>query len=289
MGQNPVERILTAELLENIAKSARIYIVKIPGEALTEAGWCSFVIDGYASGTRQRIEDKLKVSPAKTADNAGEPADPTPTQAEQLQVQIDAIITGAEATLVKVTEQAGKAEAAAGAAESYSSHPPVVNERTGYWQEWDGEKYVDTTNYSIGPQGIQGPPGPQGIQGIQGPKGDTGDKGNTGDRGPQGIQGIQGPKGDTGAQGKTGPQGAQGIQGPKGEPGIQGPQGEQGIQGPRGERGPEGPQGVAGVAVATSGMVAFNVTEDGMLECSYTGDEQPNYSITEDGYLILEI
>ena len=195
MGQNPVERILTAELLENIAKSARIYIVKIPGEALTEAGWCSFVIDGYASGTRQRIEDKLKVSPAKTADNAGEPADPTPTQAEQLQVQIDAIITGAEATLVKVTEQAGKAEAAAGAAESYSSHPPVVNERTGYWQEWDGEKYVDTTNYSIGPQGIQGPPGPQGepfefedftpeqLEEIRGPQGTPGKPPIVGDNG----------------------------------------------------------------------------------------------------------
>ena len=71
--------------------------------------------------------------------------------------------------------------------------------------------------------------------------------------------------------------------------GAQGPQGATGPQGPQGIQGTEGPQGIAGVAVATSGMVAFNVTEDGILQCSYTGDEQPNYSINEDGHLIFEI
>lgn len=143
--------------------------------------------------------------------------------------------------------------------------------------------------------GIQGPPGPPGeafkysdftpeqLEALRGPQGIQGIQG------PQGIQGERGLRGEVGPQGETGPKGEQGIQGIQGEPGIQGPKGEQGIQGPIGERGPEGPQGVAGVAVATSGFVAFNVTADGMLECSYTGDEQPNYSINADGYLILEI
>jgi hypothetical protein len=43
------------------------------------------------------------------------------------------------------------------------------------------------------------------------------------------------------------------------------------------------------VAVQTAGYVTFNVTADGILQCTYTGDEQPNYSINADGYLLLEI
>lgn len=96
-------------------------------------------------------------------------------------------------------------------------------------------------------------------------------------RGPQGIQGIQGL------------QGIQGNPGPKGDTGMQGIRGPQGDIGPKGDPGPTGPQGISGVAVATSGMVAFNVTDEGILQCSYTGDEQPNYSINSEGHLILEI
>lgn len=72
----------------------------------------------------------------------------------------------------------------------------------------------------------------------------------------------------------------------RGEKGEQGPAGPQGIQGPAG---PQGERGFSGVAVATAGLVAFNVTEDGILQCSYTGDEQPDYSINSDGHLILNI
>lgn len=235
LGCNPVKVILTADRLENMAANARIYRVKIPAEPLAEPGWCSFVIDGLVEDKRQRsVEDKLKVIPAKSSEQAGNPADPTPSQAEQLQAQIDALITGASDLLPAVSKQAGRAEAAAETAESYSAHPPMIGSN-GYWMEWNGEKYVGTRHYALGPQGVQG------------------------------IQGIQG------------------------EPGIQGPQGEQGIQGPVGATGPQGPQGIAGVAVATAGYVAFNVTEDGILQCTYTGDSQPNYSINADGYLILEI
>lgn len=137
-----------------------------------------------------------------------------------------------------------------------------------------------------GEKGDKGAPGLQGLQGVQGIQGEVGP------RGPQGIQGIQGEKGETGETGATGPQGEtgpQGIQGIRGETGPAGPRGEQGPQGIQGPQGPQGPRGMAGVAVATSGMVAFNVTEDGILQCSYTGDEQPNYSINGEGHLILEL
>ena len=134
-----------------------------------------------------------------------------------------------------------------------------------------------------GERGLQGETGPQGERGLQGETGPAGPQGETGPAGPQGIQG------ERGLQGEQGPQGKQGIQGIQGERGIQGETGPAGPQGIQGPAGPQGERGFSGVAVATAGLVAFNVTEDGILQCSYTGDEQPDYSINSDGHLILNI
>lgn len=72
-GQNCVKRILTVDLLEDIEQSTRVYLTTIPGEALAEAGMCTFVIDGYLNGKRQRsFEDKLKVVAAHYAEHAGD-------------------------------------------------------------------------------------------------------------------------------------------------------------------------------------------------------------------------
>lgn len=54
-------------------------------------------------------------------------------------------------------------------------------------------------------------------------------------------------------------------------------------------QGEPGPQGPSGLAVQTSGYVVFDITEDGILRCTYSGDEPPNYSINNNGHLILEI
>ena len=116
-----------------------------------------------------------------------------------------------------------------------------------------------------------------------------GDKGEQGPAGPQGLTGAQGIQGPRGLTGERGPQGIQGIQGPQGTQGATGAAGPQGPAGPQGVQGPPGPRGIDGVAVATSGMVAFNVSEEGHLLCSYTGDEPPNYYIGEDGHLYLEV
>lgn len=92
LGGNPVERTLTTNLLEDAAESTRVYLVPIPAEPMAEAGELTFVIDGYSDGKRQRsLSDTLVVKDAPVADNAGEPTDPTPTQAEQLQKEIDNI------------------------------------------------------------------------------------------------------------------------------------------------------------------------------------------------------
>ena len=154
----------------------------------------------------------------------------------------------------------------------------------------DAFTYLDFTPEQLsalrGPQGLVGPQGQQGIPGVQG---QPGVQGEVGPAGPQGVQGVQGETGAQGIQGEAGPQGERGIQGIQGEKGEQGIQGEQGPQGIQGPEGPQGPQGIPGVAVQTAGYVTFNVTEDGILQCTYTGDEPPNYTINDDGHLILTI
>lgn len=111
-GGNPVETTLTTNLLEDMVASTRIYLAPIPAEPLAEAGWCTFVIDGYADGKRCRsIADTLLVKAAPFQENAGEPADPTPTQAEQLQEQIDTLLDD-------ITEQQTLAATAASTASS---------------------------------------------------------------------------------------------------------------------------------------------------------------------------
>jgi len=118
LGENPVERTLTADLLENITESTRVYIVPIPAEPMAEAGMLTFVIDGYIDGKRQRsIEDKLDVKDAPIADNAGEPTDPTPTQAEQLQTQIDTLLGDMQTERIAAQTASGEAKGYAQSAE----------------------------------------------------------------------------------------------------------------------------------------------------------------------------
>ena len=116
-GKNPVERMLTADLLENMAESTRVYRCFIPGEAMTEAGDLTFIIDGYVDGKRQRsVSDTLEVEPAPYIEQAGQPADPTPTQAEQLQVQIERLLNDVRAeTLMAEQAKLAAEQAKAGA------------------------------------------------------------------------------------------------------------------------------------------------------------------------------
>lgn len=178
LNENPVNRLLTADLLDNLVQDTRVYTVPIPGEPMEVGGEMTFVIDGYdvepfvggrayltasfkiegtddltlclsdslvpeehaafvgrkilvgneaytiaaagykgdsehtiftldrafehpaegaklypGGGRRQRsVSDKLVVKPAPMALAADEPTDPTPTQAEQLQTQIDNLL-----------------------------------------------------------------------------------------------------------------------------------------------------------------------------------------------------
>lgn len=93
LGANPVQVVLTTDKLVDIIGSLNAYQCPIPPEAMTEAGELTFVVDGYTDGIRKRsISDVLEVIAAPFDPEADEPTDPTPRRAEQLQLQIDAII-----------------------------------------------------------------------------------------------------------------------------------------------------------------------------------------------------
>jgi hypothetical protein len=112
-GNNPVKMIQGVDLIEDITEDALTYITPIPPEPLAIAGELTFVIDGYFDGKRQRsIADKLVVKDSPDTDNAGEPTDPTPTQAEQLQKEIDSIKnTIQEATIAEQNAKASENKA----------------------------------------------------------------------------------------------------------------------------------------------------------------------------------
>ena len=102
-----VGRVLTADLLEDLKASTRIYLTEIPGEAMREWGQCMFGIDGYINGKRKRsVYAKLVVKPGQGSIVLEEV---TPSQIEQLQVQIDTLLADMQA-------EANRAAAAANAA-----------------------------------------------------------------------------------------------------------------------------------------------------------------------------
>lgn len=288
MGEKPVAVVLYNSVEDLVAKKdPLVFDTPIPAEPLSLPGWCSFTIEGYKeaepSAVSITVTDYLLV---KENDTYNTPKEPTPTQAQQLQVEIDKIVPQVSELVSNALDALEQAEAA-----------------VKVWEPWDGAKtylplqkvsrlgssYIcKQTNAGIDPSADTADGG--GVEGaywlLIAKKGDQGDQGATGPQGLAGKQGIQGERG------LTGERGVQGIQGPRGLQGIQGetgPHGADGARGPQGIQGPPGPRGIDGVAVQTSGMVTFNVSEDGHLLCSYTGDQRPNYYINPEGHLCLDI
>lgn len=247
LGENPVERTLTTNLLEDITKSTRIYLCPIPGEPLVHAGDIDFVVDGYVDGKRQRSAgDRLTVKPSPYTDNAGEPADPTPTQAEQLQGEIDQIIgtiqeatqsaaaAAASESAAKASEEAAEdsadsagkdarvAEESARTAKEYSGNPPIIQNAT--WWTWDAEAqtYVDTgeTASAVAVEA-------NGLWGVDVVEDDL-VLFYTGNEAPplavedgELISEFSGARVNLGnVQGPQGERGPIGVRGPKGEPGV---------------------------------------------------------------------
>ena len=137
-GTNSVERTLTTDLIDGIEGDARTYTVPIPYEAMTESGNMTFIIDGYVDGKRKRsVSDNLEV---KYSPDSRATTDPTPTQVEQLQSEIDKIkddIQNAAISKSEAAESAENAEQSAKRAEASVGKTSYIGEN-GNWYAWDG-------------------------------------------------------------------------------------------------------------------------------------------------------
>lgn len=143
-GANPVERTLTLDLLENMADDIRAYVLPIPFEPMAEAGYMTFIIDGYVDGEgdvkhkRMRsVSDTLEV---KDSPDSRVTVDITPTQAEQLQTQVEKIKSDIQDVAVAKQEATASAESAKKNAEKAAESVGKVSYigENGNWYAWDG-------------------------------------------------------------------------------------------------------------------------------------------------------
>lgn len=260
--------VLLWNSVEDLAagKDPLTFDTPIPGEALRVPGWCSFTIEGYREGEPSAVAltvtDRLLVKPS---DSIPAPAEPTPGQAQQLQMQLDTI-------LPQVGELVGEAVSALEKAE----------EAVKIWEVWSAEKEYqplqkvsyEGSSYICTAANSNLPPARDVGAGVEGScwlliaaKGDQGPRGERGEMGPQGQTG---PQGETGPQGQTGPMGARGQTGP---------------QGPKGEPGNPG-----AILNLDGGVFAMEIDEGGRLLLMVNeGETAPPLEINEDGHLIYKV
>ena len=199
-GQNPVEKPLTATV------GTGDYDTEIPGEALTAAGSCCFTIQGTRDGAvALTATDHMTVLPNDSYGmTPGNTAEPTPTQVEQLQAQIEGIMPQVTAQVKNINvweEWSGTA--------AYEPMQKVYRQ---------GNSYVCTANCTGKDPAEDVGDGTRGTYWMLIAKqGETGPKGDKGDTGEKGADGAQGPRGEKGPQGEQGPKG---DQGPAGAPGV---------------------------------------------------------------------
>jgi len=153
-GANAVYRLLTTDLIVSGA-----YIVPIPAEPLAYPGEMTITIRGIDLATDGTTAERIIMSASTTMkvlsaiipETDVAPEEPTPTQAEQLQAEIDDI----KDTISDAEDAATAAQAAQAAAELALTHAPYVDDTTHNWFIWNAEigAYENSGDYSIGPPG----------------------------------------------------------------------------------------------------------------------------------------
>lgn len=92
-GENPVAVDLTPSVDGLINGDTLTFDTPIPAEPLAHPGWCTFTLDGYQTGDPSAIaltvSDSLRVYPN---DTDYQPAEPTPSQAQQIMDAIEQIV-----------------------------------------------------------------------------------------------------------------------------------------------------------------------------------------------------
>lgn len=161
LGQNPVKRVETVDLIEDITTDHRTYITPIPPEPLAIAGELTFVIDGYKDGKRQRsVSDTLIVKEAPMTDNATEPSEPMPEPYEQIQKQVDGMIDKVQQMYIDGVNSKQNAENAKASEENAEESERIAKEcaeiaqnsigkvsyigDNGNWFAWSDSGFYDT-------------------------------------------------------------------------------------------------------------------------------------------------
>ena len=285
-GENPTKQVLTTDKIVTMPDGSTGWAMLIPQEPLAYPGECMWVLDGYQDGKRARtIGDKLTVAYSPAADGATDPADPTATQAEQLQKQIDAILatiqdaktaaTEAKASAgtagvsasaaadarddaLAYTEAANTAADAAEAAEAKAKAAAADAESERRSAENAAESANNSATAADGYRSDAEQAKSDALAEVakitdMTAEAETLAAGTdatvtvTGGAALHLALGIpRGDKGDTGPAGPQGPAGETGPAGPQGPKGDPGAQGETGPQGPKGDTGSQGPIGPAG-------------------------------------------
>lgn len=89
-GENAVRIVLTTDLLENIKESTRVYLVPIPAEPMARVGELTFTVYGSIDDKKQTsATTKLEV---KDSPEVLQPVPPTPSELQQMQGEIEAIV-----------------------------------------------------------------------------------------------------------------------------------------------------------------------------------------------------
>ena len=90
-GQNPVTCLIGEDMGEQ-EEGGRVYRLPIPPEPLAQAGTCTLVLEGAKDAVRMRtLPVELEVQDAPWSVQAQPPTDPTPTLAQQLQLEVDGL------------------------------------------------------------------------------------------------------------------------------------------------------------------------------------------------------
>lgn len=119
-GQNGVSIVLTAADLLDLSSSINEYSILIPPEALIYSGKCLAIVYGIREGEKVSVMETehilLDVLPGiggALSPDAGASADPTPSQLEQIQAQIDSVLSDMSRYASEASDAADRAENAA--------------------------------------------------------------------------------------------------------------------------------------------------------------------------------
>ena len=143
LGEKTIETLLTADLLEK--NSTTVYMVPVPNGAKKYAGEMTLAVKGAAvSGDKETrattaVHGAFTVGESKWDTSAETEQDVPPTQAEQLQSQIDAVLGTINGAAASANAAAASANAAAASAQSAAKSAAAAADSEKSAKYWAGQ------------------------------------------------------------------------------------------------------------------------------------------------------